>query len=532
MQTIRELITKWGFQVDDKPLDGIEKRLDAIKSRLDILAAAAILQGIVNLTERFATFAEELHVAAESAGITVEAFQKLAFAAGQSNISQEQMSMAMARLARNIEQARMGSEQAQLAFQKIGISGEQVRGFRNSADALRALADRFQGLHDPILKQATALQLMGRGSLNFVSFLSQGSKAIKGLEKDAEDFGAVLSSSQIEALVKVEHALNAIWSVMKAVGATIASYLAPSLEFLIRDFLEFYKANKQVIDTNVRAWAYDFAFALGYIYGWVKTLVEWFLKLSETHGTLIRRVLEIILAFEFFAGVIGAIKGALGLLKGSILLVGEVLEPLQWLWAKAFTPAFIFIGTLLKEYLLRLLAGMGSLIETFLPGLAEAFYALGAAMISTPIGWIVAGVAALVFALQAAWTLLSGGKWEDTWIAKVFSAVKGFGGKLLNFVGLGGDQSGATASTSNGLQNLSNLPGLNSVPQEYTAGAFAQSSDQGNIGQYSVNAPVNIYIQGSADPKAIGQKVREGIADHLDRLNRRTAQSFAPSQAY
>ena len=548
--TIKELITKFGFEVDKEPLEKVEHSLEQIKGRLEFLAAAEILKSLYELGEKFAHFAEELHVAATSAGLTVEAFQKLAFAAGQSAVSQEELGGAMARLGRHLYEARMGSEEAQKAFMQAGFSAEQVRGFHNAGDAMAALADQFKGIQDPIQKQALAMQLLGRGSVNMVGFLSQGSAAIKGLGNEAEKLGIILSDHQVEALVETEHALNKLWGVFKAFGATVAVEIAPIIKSLVKNFLEFYEANHKVIEQNVREWARDLAYALGFIHGLVQGLVEVFLSFSESHQKLIRRVFEFALALGILVGVIFTLQKAIGIITGAFGLLGSALAPMKFLWEKAFWPAIMLVGQLVKTVLANLFLSLATLVETALPAVAEAFLAMGAAIEATPVGLIVTALAALVVVLHDVYTLLFGsGKWEDTWIAKAFNAVKGFGGKALSFLGLGEpDKPGAENSGGQGAKNLSdvadkksfldqasqnlgNIQSFGSVIPAGFGGSGGQSSSSSQS-SYQVNAPVNIEINGHADPKAVGDKVKEGISDHLDKVYRRTQQSLRPAQNY
>lgn len=526
--TYKELITKFGFEIHEEPLEKVEKRLDGIKERLEFLGAAEVLKGIYELAEKFSHFAEELHVASVSAGLTVEAFQKLAFAAGQSAVTQDEMAGAMARLGRNLYEARMGSVAAQQAFINAGFTGTQVQNFHTASDAMLALADRFKDIQDPIQKSALAMQLMGRGSVNMVGFLSQGSAAIHGLGNEAERLGIVLSEHQVAALVKVEHALNEITGIFRALSATIASYFAPSIERAIQEFIKFYEVNRRLIETNLRAWVWDITFALGFVWEAVKTVTQAFFDFAESHQTLTRRAFELLVLLGGVVATIWILQKTISIVMGSLGLLGDALAPIGWLWMNAFQPAILWVGGLVRLLGGRLLLYLATLTETALPGLSAAFLSVGAAIEATPIGWLITGVAALVVILHDAWTLLSGGNWEDTWIAKAFSAVKGFGGKALAFLGLGGTDQDQTNSAAGKLQAMQNLSDIRSIGQSPNPVPNQGVGDQA----YSVNAPITINIPGVTDHKMVGEKVKEGVKEHLDGVYRKTQQALRPAQAY
>lgn len=523
----KELITKWGFKVEKEPLDRLEKQIEGIKHSLEFLAAAEVVKGIYELTERFAHFAEELHVAALSAGLTVEEFQKLTFAAGHYSISQEEMSTGLARLSRNLQQARLGSEEANMAFQQAGLTPQQVLGFKTSGDALAALADRFRAIQDPIQKQALAMQLFGRGSTSFVAFLSQGSGAIHGLGEEAQKMGAILGEKNVEALVKAEHSLNDLWAVLKNIGATIASYFAPSIETITKSMLKFWEANQKLINVQVRAWVWDITFALGFIYETVKIVIQKFLDFAAAHQMLVRRVGEFIIALGLMALGIFAVQKALGFLKGAFELFETVTKPIEFGWEKLFKPGLFWIGGLIRGGLSKLLLYLATLTATAFPALSSAFLSLGAVIEATPIGWLLTGLAALVVILHDAYTLLFGsGKWEDTWISKAITAAKGFGSKALSFFGLGGDQ-------KDGDNQKLSVDNIQKGISDFTRPLGPAISTMGGPGDSStsVSAPVTMNIYGS-NAKDIAKEVEDKFSQHMETHNRRLQNSFAPAQDY
>lgn len=506
MNSIREIITKWGFQIEHDKLDKVEKQLESIKHSLEFLAAAEIIKGLYELGERFARFGEELHIAAQSAGITVESFQKLAFAANQSSISQEEMGMSMARLARHLYEARRGSQEAQMAFSEAGFSGEQVNSFKTGQDVLMALADRFKATADPIKKQALAMQLLGRGSVHMVGFLSQGSDAIRGMGDEAERLGAILSERQVEALTKTEHSLQKLWGVLKAVGATIAAELSPSIETAINSFLKFYQANRKLIETNIRAWIWDITYALGFVFEAVKVVTQKFLDFAASHQTLVRRVFEAVMAFGLFVS-------AVFLAKKGLDVLGFVLGPVKSL--------FGFLGGILW-----------TLAKAVFPILGEAVMAFGEFLLMTPIGWFIAGIGALIVVLHDAWKILTGGSFKDTWIGQAWEGLKGMTGKVLGFLGLGEDGDGKQSKSQSIVQSLTNVKNLGSDTIGKALSGLGSFGTGGEAPNYQMNAPITINVPSGMDHHMVAQKVKEGVREHMDRTLRETQRSLRPSQAY
>lgn len=522
---IKNFTSKFTFEVDHNPLEKMEKQLDAIKGRLEFLAAAEILKGIFELGEKFAHFAEELHGAANAAGVTVEAFQKLAFAAGQNGVSQDEMGSAMTRLSRTLYNAKTGSEEAQKAFAAVGITGEQVLSFKNSGDAMLAVSDRMQHMQNGIEKTALTTQLFGRNSANMVTFLSKGSGAIKGMGTEAEKLGIILSGRQVEALVHLEHSLQKVYMVFKAIGATIATYLAPILESAIKNFTDFYQANHKVLNLNIKKWAEDFAFALGFIHGLVQGLIEVFLQFASTHQTLVRRIVEFFMVLGALAGAIWAAQKVFGVLQGVVGLATKAFE------------AFQFVLELIEAN--PIIAALGLLVIA-IHDVWNAAHGkptwIGAFLEFLGIGKQIDEVFQGIFQLISDIIHLNFSKLIGD-VGDVVKSAYSIPGALIGKIGgaIGVDTSGVGNFISDKLSHLTegkdtafqNAIGANATPSFSGGGG---GGGQTNV--TSVNAPVTNNIYGVQDPKKMADDFNKHIEKHTDTANRRAAQSFAPVEHY
>lgn len=524
--TLKELLVKVGFNVEGKEkLKGVEAQLEGIKSKLELLTALELGKAVYELAERFAHFAEEIHVAAQSAGITAEVFQKLAFAAGQNAVSQDEMASAMARLSRHLYDARKGGAEAAKVFADAGFSAEQVQGFKTGSDVMLALSDRFKTIQDPIKKQAIAMELMGRGSINMVGFLSKGSAAIKGMGDEAQRLGIVLSDQQVEALVEVEHSLQKLWGTIKGFSATIASLFGPSITFLIDKFLKFYELNHKLVQEGVEAWAHKFAYAMGFIYGLVEDVVKVFLRFVDSHRTLAKAVFATITSF------VGLVSIAVVAIK-VLSFFHDTIEQGAKLWSFV-GKVWEFVKALREWSVVTRIASAA----TWLWNAAMGVLTAEVAFLEAPIWLVIAAVGLLVIAVHDLYTVLFGsGKFEDTWISKAFGAMKGAAGWFGNILGVGADKikgaqeglKGMDFSTESLLKvaNAGDLSALKSSP-----GAIAPTASGAN-NNYSVNAPITVNVPAGTDHKQVSKSVKEGVQQHLDRVYRETSRSLRPTEAY
>lgn len=526
--TIGELIAKVGFEIKGhEKIELAEKSLEKMKSSLERLTTLELARTAYELAERFSDFAEKIEVAAVSAGISVEAFQKLSFAASQNAVSTEEMSSAMAKLSRHLYDARKGSQEAGKVFADAGFSAQQVEGFKTGSDVMRALADRFKNIQDPIKKQAIAMELMGRGSVNMVGFLSKGSGALKQMGDEAERLGIVLSGEQVEALVDVEHSLQKLWGTIKGFSATIAATLAPSLSFIINQFLKFYEANHKIVQEGVETWAHRFAYTMGFLYGLIEDVVRVFLKFADTHRTLAKVVFGSVLAFTSFLSVAVASLGVI-----SALMTAHTNLKKSWIKAKQL---WKLIG-LLREWSVvsRIAAGATWLWDAAMGALGAEIGIIGA-----PVWAVVAAIAALVIAGHDLYAIFfNGADFEDTWVGQAIEALKDAAswiGDLFAKI-TGGLTGGAFDSLKGAVSNIigGGAPDLvsstNFLQQIQNVPAAAPGGPGNN--SYEVNAPITVNVPPGSDHKLVAQAAQDGVREHLDRVYRETSRSLRPTVAY
>jgi hypothetical protein len=478
MTTVREILTKFGFRIEHEKLSRMESQLEAIKHRIEFLAAAQIVHKLFELAETFAHMGEELRIAAEATGETVEGIQELGFAAKQSGVSTEELVRSMTLLSQHLYQARMGSVEAMKAFTEAGFQPEQVQGFKNAREALSALSEKLRAIDDPIKRAALGKELLGRNSQRLAGFLAKGSAAIREEGEEARRLGIILSGAQVASLEKLEHALNKLWAVMKAFTATIAAKVAPVFEYLIKDVLEFFAANKSLIDLNIENWWLKFVYALGFVYGVVKGLTIQFLDLAKSMG-FEGDILKIVLGFA-------SLISGLALLGPAIAVVSSIFS--SFALVLSATPMALILGgiALVLHDLWASFKGKPTWIEAFEKwlGVLEPIQKLTDYLADkfVAIGETVAGIASTV-------SSLFGG---DSGATKLAGFGLGGGGQSLG---------GGPATTNVGGQSI------------------------------EINAPMNFTVPAGTNPQDVGAQVGAAIAEHFDRKLRETRRSLAPTVA-
>ena len=344
-----------------------------------VVGAGAALFGVAKKT---ASFSEEILIASQNAGVGVEALQKLRFAASHANISTQDLDNSLKFLNRSISDALTDpTSAAAAAFNSMNLSLLNTDGTVKSTNTvLEEMSDKFKNAADGPRKVATAMTLMGRSGSESIAFLNQGSKAMREQQEQATKLGFVMTKEILEKNAKFEQEYKNLTFSIGGLVSMIGTELIPVLMPVIKGMLVWMKTNKL----------------------WVSG------KISEAVVQLAQGLKEVwkhlIMIRDFLAPVINALGG--------------------------FKTIIIALASL---YILRFIVGVGKLVAAIFT-LGKAFVALSAAILASPITWIIVGLVALGAAIYL--IIKNWGKVKEA-MRSVWAYAKPFIEGLLNIITFG-----------------------------------------------------------------------------------------------
>lgn len=128
---------------------------------------------------------------------TVEA-SRWAVATKVRGVDAKGLNMAMGTLSKNMTLAGEGGKSQQKAFDRLGISQEQIKATGGDISKLLPLmADRFKAMGPSAERTASMMALMGRGWQTITPLMTKGSKAMDEQLKLADKYGATLHGNVI-----------------------------------------------------------------------------------------------------------------------------------------------------------------------------------------------------------------------------------------------------------------------------------------------------------------------------------------------
>lgn len=378
---VKELIAALGFEVNDAGLRKFNSGINSAKSSLKSLAvvSTAIAGTLFAITKTTADAGEEAQKMANRLGMSTDAFQALQHAAYMADVSHEEFTLSMGILTRQIGQARLGSKQAQEAFSKLG--GETQRLVQNGAstdEVFLSAAQSLAAIEDPTKRAALAQELFGKSSAKMLPFLTKSTEELNKYIEQAKEYGLILDQETIEASDQFNESLKEGISISRGLKNIIGGALVKSFNPLLRDLIEWYKANRVIIQQNLTSFVsglVDVLSVAARIFKGILNIVVFLAKPFGNLGGLLKTIVAGFMIFKAaqFGGairdMISGAQAAIGIFKGfgnAGLLAGLKAAAIPLLWA-----AGIALVILLIEDLIGYFSGKDSLFGDFVNILKE-----------------------------------------------------------------------------------------------------------------------------------------------------------------
>lgn len=214
-----------------KEVDGQLGSLSATAKKAGAAIAAAISVGAISSWVKASIDAADANrKSAQSAGLAVEEYTALQYAAKLAGIEAGSLNSAMARLNRTIAEAAVGGNSQEAAFTRLGIAVRDSAGNLKTGDVILAeIADRFKDLPDGVQKSAIAMELFGRSGTQLIPLLNGGADGLAELRKEAEALGLVMSETQAAQAEVFNDNLTRIGEASSGAANRVAGELLPNL---------------------------------------------------------------------------------------------------------------------------------------------------------------------------------------------------------------------------------------------------------------------------------------------------------------
>ena len=516
---VRELVTTWGFDVDDKPIRQLEKNLGNIKRNVVIIGAAAVASAAVlfGLAKSSAALGTSVGDTADKLGLEVETLQELRFAAATANIAQTALDIGVQRFTRRAAEAAKGTGEAKDALKELGVQLTDTQGnLRPIDDLLNQVADGLKAVPSQADRVRLSFKLFDTEGVGLVNILAAGSENLNRLRQEARDTGTIFGVDFVKKARAFEKGMEKAKLIVTAIRVEIGQELLPIFTDLLKDFTLWFKANRAIIKQNIRevikgivGIAKTFIGQLKAIFTFVNAIVKAFGG-WEKAIIFVTQALAGFLALRLVFALGGAVQAIGKMIFGMRLLgnAGLIAQVKLLAIPLAIGLAIVALALLVEDFI-AFTEGKDSVLGR----MSERFNKLGGT-VKRVIALMMTPIRGLISAFRSILDLI------DTIKGKI--SIQELGGRLLkrgkNVLSLGGAlTSGGPAS----LQDAIGLTGIGPSTAPVPGGAT-------NVTQSISVGEINVPVQGGANPQETAAAAASAVNNEISQLLRGAGRDLAP----
>lgn len=366
-----------------------------------VSAAQDAVRWLAELVPGFVELADNVGKTSRSLGVSSTDLQRLRFAGQRAGLSIEQVDKSLGILTKQLEDARAkGTGPAADAFKTLGLS---IADFQNlgTEERVKRIADAINALPNPTQRSAVAMQLFGARNKEMTVLLAEGADGIQKLGDRAQELGGVIDEGAVLAAERMADQFLDVRTAAEGLKNRLATSLAPTIEMISVRILDWFDANKDLINQGLDAVAkvlFDVFSKLGDSLSGlpIETIIAAFVNLVEILGELVNILFEAaeegggILGFMLeFAGTLLDAASSLLELRGNLAetkeSLGDLAGPLDLVLkaVKLLLKPIEFLADLLN----RLVEASGPFLDRVsqfaesLPSLSDIFSGLGSAAV-------------------------------------------------------------------------------------------------------------------------------------------------------
>ncbi|WP_412057377.1 hypothetical protein [Bartonella sp. DGB2] len=356
------------------------------------LGSGGLVAGVYGLEKKLTTNALSLNNWAQAIGTSAESLQELQYAGDSFNITADSMGDGLAQMTRRANEfIATGKGKGAEAFAALGYSAQSLKEKMKDPAALFGDLIERMGQMKKEGQQGLSEQVFGldKGP-QFLAFMGKTREEIKAMRQEARASGSIIGDDAVAGALDLNNSMKGLSDRFSTFTKRISVGFMPILKETLDWLNQLIDANKNLINDKIKE------------------------------------------GLEWFKGTLKDLKDPTSDLRKSI---DDWAESFKWVY-NCIKP----VASFLSNHLKLALVGVGLYIAGPLIGalaaLVPAFISLGAAMLATPIGWLIVGISALVLAIKN-WRSITdflASSWEK--VVDVFSNVVNYISSI-DFLGLG-----------------------------------------------------------------------------------------------
>lgn len=345
---VRSLFAELGFQIKNlKKAQEFEDAVENIRAGMEQLASVArrttgvvlAAAGAVSyLTDKTAQRAIKFQREAQALEVGVEGYQALSYAYQQLGIDQNELFDSFQKLSDRLQKAKQGSKEYTRAINLTGASVRELLDLPMERRYERVLG-AIRAMEDPQKRLSALTGIFGETlARKLAPALNQNNNLLEEYMDIAREAGLVMSKEQVEAAALMALQFARVKAIVEGLKKELSLALMPVFDKVIGRIWSWYKANKELIKTQVARFAEKIADRVESLVQTFRALDKrvqsaggWF-RMLEIAAVAVAAVMTAKVGGALFT-IIGGLKALFGALtavgaKALVILAGIILAVL------------------------------------------------------------------------------------------------------------------------------------------------------------------------------------------------------------
>lgn len=253
---LREILARFGIQVDDRKLKQADKSVGSMLGKLrdlgGLLVGGVVARGLATFVKDMIEAGDTIGKTSTQLGLSASALQQWSFAADLAGVDAASFAASLRLLQKNSFEAERGSKSFVEAFDRLGVSVTNASGSLKSGDQIfQEVGLALNSLENSTERVALAQILMGRSGARLLPLFKDGEEGILAAKKAFDSFGGGLSGEFIPLAEDAKDRLTEFSFAMLSLKSRVGVALLPALSAIVSSLSKFIAAaSKAVEGTN------------------------------------------------------------------------------------------------------------------------------------------------------------------------------------------------------------------------------------------------------------------------------------------
>ncbi len=284
---LRELVTRLGFELDDKNLKRFEQSIDVAKSKLASLgkdlndaklavsALVATATGLTILSVSVAKSAAETDKLSDKLGITTDDLQSLELVAQNAGLEVNELSKSFSSFNRQLGTVDTTSKVVSDELNRLNISTIDNNGNLKSSFTLYGeVARKISAIRDPIKQAAISQKLLGTSNKEVIKLFNTTNESFQKQRDEILKLGYVIDSKGIQSSKNFIKSWNNLKIIIDGVKKELSVKFMPIFSRTIDMFKTWYIANREIISQNITGFINVLSSAFNFLFKVINIVIS------------------------------------------------------------------------------------------------------------------------------------------------------------------------------------------------------------------------------------------------------------------